>query len=122
MEVGPEQRYTLSIGLITLGLIIGLLSGCGHQRVRANYKSGLSQLEFIQIGKNKRQEFYDRLGAPISEFENRRIIIYMLVSDAYGRLKTVTTSTDSRSDEIYNLVLVFGAGGVLERTNLIRVR
>ena len=83
-------------------------------------ESALEQLKFIRVGKTTRKEIYDRLGNPLSLYEHRRIIIYLLITDARGRLRV--DQAQGRADEVFNLILVFGKEGVLERHNLVRVR
>lgn len=120
MESGRGYRHVVTVSLLILTLTGGVVSGCGVQRVRMSEESGLAQFKFIGIGKSERQEFYDRLGQPIAEYEDRRIIIYRLVRDAHGRLRL--GNPDRRWKRVYNLVLVFDADGVLDRRNLVRVR
>ncbi len=84
------------------------------------------KVRFLHDGKTTQQEVLNRLGDPFNRYEGGRILTYIMREDANGRLHVMNEATrfgslgTSWRPEIYNLVLVFGAGGILERHSLVQ--
>lgn len=111
--------------LLTIGLF---MAGCAST-LKPCPELLREQVSFISDGKTTRQELLDRLGASVSQYEEGRIHIYVMRQDGQDRLRVPQVPLPSDSPqkvswhpEVYNLVLVFGADGVLERHALLRVR
>jgi len=79
-----------------------------------------SLLEFLNDGVTRREDVYLSLGEPSAQYEASRIVAYRLAHDEGGY-----SLAGRRADWAgvrYNLVLVFDAGGVLQRHALVEVR
>lgn len=85
------------------------------------------RIPFLREGRTTREEVLNRLGHPTGEYDDGRILIYVLQEDVTDRLHSGPVGgAPNRGSQWrptqYQLVLVFGTGGVLERQSLVRVR
>ena len=101
------------------GLIFTL--GCAAHIAPMDDKFLNEKFGFLRVGETTRQEVQSRLGDTFTEYEHGTIITYWINE---GRNKELyVASGGSRIIGIfkeYNLVLVFGESGVLERFSLIQ--
>lgn len=83
------------------------------------------RFKFIRDATTSRQEVLDRLGEPANRYEDGLILTYLIREDRDRRFRVVNPGTEDGPafrSEIYNLVLVFGPDGRLERHSVVRVR
>jgi hypothetical protein len=98
------------------------VAGCSYITPLDPGTSG-SWLPFIIEGRTTKEEALNRLGMPVNQYEEGRIITYILRQDLNGRFQVGSTGLGrSLSPEVYNLVLVFGPTEILEKYSLLRVR
>ncbi len=116
-------------------LIVSTLTGCAAHNMQIVDRETIEQtlLAFLEDGKTTKKELLSRLEEPSAQFEGGRILTYRL-----DRKFKVVTPEDESSPSFwygdpgkrlslwkrarYSLVLVFDAGGVLQRHSLVRVR
>lgn len=84
------------------------------------------RLAFLTDGKTTREEVLLHLGTPSARFEGSRILTYAYVRTSSGAWMRAGRSLDGaekrfvyRSHRSCNLVLVFGADGLLARHSLV---
>ena len=84
-------------------------------------------LAFLQEGRTTREEVLLRLGTPNGQFEGERILTYTFRKRPDGWLREGRSWDDNKKRFKYtgwagfphNLVLVFGAEGVLTRSSMV---
>ncbi|RMF94589.1 MAG: hypothetical protein D6727_12500 [Gammaproteobacteria bacterium] len=83
-------------------------------------------LSFLQDGVTTREQVLLKLGSPSMQFEQQRILTYQIRIDSDGiahvfwpRRSELNPVLTHWEPEIYSLVLVFGADGVLEKHALV---
>jgi hypothetical protein len=82
-----------------------------------------SRMPFLVEGKTSKEEVLTRLGDPANQYEDGRIVTYVMSEDLNSRFHVGQTGpTRSLKSAVYNLVLVFGESAVLERFSIVRVR
>jgi hypothetical protein len=108
----------------TLFLIMAFtLLGCSQRRIPIDADVVKSRLPFLIEKRTTKEEVLARLGGPLNEYENGRIATYILRENVNSRFQVGDTGpSKTLTSEIYNLVLVFGPNGILERYSVIRVR
>jgi hypothetical protein len=94
------------------------LIGCSSHVAPLDPNRTRNLLPFIIEARTTKEEILIRLGTPVNQYENGRILTYILSEDPNGRLKLGFTS----DAEVYNLVLVFGPTEILEKYSLLRVQ
>ena len=86
-----------------------IISSCAPKRkVIDDADIFIGQWEFVKDVKITKQEIINRLGEPMSSYENGRIVIY-----SYRK---------EEKDKLYNLVLVFNDNNVLARHSIVQLR
>ena len=110
--------------------ISALLGGCAVPRIQPlDTETFLSTaVPFIRDGVTTRRQVLLELGMPSAQFEQQRILTYLLQFEE----SELTVLMPVRGTEVhgymrwpsqtYNLVLVFGYGGVLERHSVVVAR
>jgi hypothetical protein len=88
-----------------------------------------SKLAFLVDGKTTREDVLLTLGVPSAQFEGEHILTYLLFADSRTKemrvlpREVVANLADPRwmktTSDLCNLVLVFGADGVLQRHSLV---
>src|SRR6266404_9929626 len=77
-------------------------------------------LKFLQIGKTTREEVLLKLGQPSASFEHELILTYRVGEDIKQGFYVVTPKAVMPWQQVrYSLVLVFDAGGILQKQNLV---
>jgi hypothetical protein len=82
-------------------------------------------LRFIEIGRTSRSEALSRLGPPFATYERDRVLTWRLMkSESGGLVSTGQTASPGEPQLIvdYELVLVFGRSGYLDRSSLVALR
>jgi hypothetical protein len=97
---------------------IGLLAACTSTVQRVTDPSKLEEFSFLQPGVTSIEEVEARLGPPTRVYEDGRIATYAFrrVNWKYEHAAAVS---DCDHDSCYHLVLVYGAGGVLDQWSLV---
>ncbi len=98
---------------------------CSQKIVTIDKRLVSEQFKFIHEGSTFQKEILNRLGEPVSQYEDGRILTYLLHENLNNRLNLVNSSIEPgrRAHNVYyNLVLVFDTDYVLERYSLVRVR
>lgn len=93
---------------------LALIAGC------ASTPAGRGDLlDFIADGRTRREELLLKFGEPSASFEDARIVAYRLRRDDGGYL--LSRWRENWAGVHYSLVLVFDAGGLLQRHALVTV-
>lgn len=109
----------LRLEIQSLALTLFLLLGCSSVVKPIDRNVVATRFGFLQEGKTKRQEVIDHFGGPRRDYEQGRIITYLMREDATGDFQVI----DFREDgPLYNLVLSFGTNDILVRHSLVRVQ
>ncbi len=98
---------------------------CSQKIVTIDKRLVSEQFKFIHEGSTFQKEILNRLGEPVSQYEDGRILTYLLHENLNNRLNLVNSSIEPGRrvhNVYYNLVLVFDTDYVLERYSLVRVR
>lgn len=104
------RRLRWSIISFCLVLTVAMPISCAPRREVMDAHDANKAFEYLQDGKITKEEIRDRLGEPLSSYENGRIVIYLWFDEK------------SKDYEVYNIVLVFEKDNVLKRHSLVRVR
>ena len=118
--------------LLAWNLVLVILSGCSptpKTRVIED-ASNSERIPFIREGVTTREEIMTRLGAPVSFYENQRIVIYWMHENKTGKFQVVPQRAMPIDPEggitwklgLHNLVLVFDDHNILERHSLVFIR
>ena len=84
-----------------------IMSSCAQKRKVINDADiYIEQWEFVKDVKITKGEIINRLGEPMSSYENGRIVIYSYREE----------------DKLYNLVLVFNDNNVLAKHSIVQLR
>ena len=112
--MGQKKGNAMKPAMITLLLTIFLV-GCAATPIgRADL------LDFVVDGRTTREQAYLELGEPSGIYEGGSILTYKLDKDETGYFPI-----ESRQGFMgirYNLVMVFGPDGVLERHSLVPIK
>ena len=88
-----------------------------------------AKMPFIRDGITSRQEILNRLGEPVSSFENGRIQIYWMEEVIGGHLRDIRRRSMPKTPDgvgwemgLHNLVLVYNSDNVLEKHSLVFIR
>ncbi len=92
-----------------------LLAACTTETAQVRDRTLLASLGFIESAGPSREQVVARLGEPARSFENGRIAIYRV----HPKEDRLTTYGWGPFDEAYDLVLVYGQDGRLERHSLV---
>jgi hypothetical protein len=118
--VSWRQRCVLIMVLVLTGCASGL-------QPRPEILS--EQAPFIRDGETTQFAVQDHYGPPANRYEGGHVITYVMRRDRNGQLYVLSskqTYTPTPEEDpypgVYNLVLVFGEDGVLERHALLQVR
>ncbi len=124
-NTAPNKVY-LSFVIISICMLIAAftIGGCSQKVVTIDKRLVSEHFKFIHDGSTSQKEILNRLGEPANQYENGRILTYLLHEDRNYQLNLVNSFIVGRNirNVYYNLVLVFGADYVLERHSLVRVR
>jgi hypothetical protein len=102
--------------LVLLGvLVIVVQPGCLSVIKPVDVELSNQQLPFVRDGTTTMDEVTARMGEPASIYENGRVFIYGLCKEN-EQLRSGNTCVGNHN---YNLVLVFGSDGILERHSLV---
>ena len=115
-----RRRFTQRLLIKRLFSIVAVLAvvACSYIAPVDQEKSK-SWLPFIIDGRTTKEEVVTRLETPISQYENGRVVTYILYEDSNGRLELYSLDNNPK---VYNLVLVFGPTEILEKHSLLRVK
>jgi hypothetical protein len=83
------------------------------------------RIAFIEIGRTSRSEALSRLGPPFATYQGDRVLTWRLTkSESGGLVSTSQTASPGEPQLIadYELVLVFGRSGYLDRNSLVALR
>ena len=112
------------LGLI---LVLAAVGGCrvvgDTGVVGADSETKLLPFEVLD-GETKREDLLLRLGAPTSEFEENRLVVYRLLVGRAQKLQPFVCRTDepvSSDRRLFDLVVVYEKG-VVARHALVRIR
>ncbi len=113
---------------ITAGLVI--IAGCATPRTKEIQPEVTTNiLPFIQDGITHRSEVLNRLGDPVSSYQDGEIITFRLIKDRAGKFQItkggpINFAPDEFGSKIglHCLVLVFDAENVLAQHSLVFVR
>jgi hypothetical protein len=98
-----------------LAIVCLLLAACASAPV--GHKD---LLDFLNDGVTRREEVQLKLGLPSAQYEGSRILAYRLSKDAGGYI--LVERRDNWYGVQYDLMLEFGADGVLRRHSVVEVR
>lgn len=120
-------RMYFSFVIISICMLIAAftIGGCSQKVVTIDKRLVSEHFKFIHDGSTSQKEILNRLGEPANQYENGRILTYLLHENRNYQLNVVTSFINpgrNIRNVYYNLVLVFGADYVLERYSLVRVR
>jgi hypothetical protein len=93
--------------------------GCSSFREPVDAVVVTTQFAFFAAGKASRQQVVDDLGAPRRDYEQGRIVTYLLRKNFNGAFEVINFGEEGA---LYNLVLSFGADDILTRYSLVRVQ
>jgi hypothetical protein len=101
-----------------LALVTFLAWACSSTKVEAvNPAIVTTYFSYLQEGKTSRQQAVDHLGPPRKEYENGRIVTYLLKENANGELSPINFR---EKGALFYLVLSFGSDDILVRYTLVR--
>jgi hypothetical protein len=116
LSKGRAQWIRLCLLLLAL---VGVIAGCA--RTISGARPDL--LSFLRTGTTSREEVLLKLGEPSASFERDRILTYRIGKDPrQGYYVVLPTVFEQWQQVRYSLVLVFDAGGVLEKESLVAVQ
>jgi hypothetical protein len=78
-------------------------------------------LDFLKDGRSSRDALYLRLGPPVREFEQGRIVSWHLARDDFGYF-VVSFSARDWYGVRFELVVVFGPDNIVQRHSMVEVR
>jgi outer membrane protein assembly factor BamE (lipoprotein component of BamABCDE complex) len=112
----------LHLRLIVQSLIIAtlVLSSCSTVIGPVEPQVVAEHLAYLREGQTTRQEVIEHLGSPLQEYEQGGIVSYVLLENSDGQFEVIRGRVIAKPP-IYNLVLSFGADGVLTRLSLLRL-
>lgn len=112
--MGQKKGNAMKPAMITLLLTI-CLAGCASTPIgRADL------LDFVVDGRTTREQAYLQLGEPSGIYEDGSILTYRLDQDEAGYF-LIERGTGFMGIR-YNLVMVFGPDGILERHSLVPIK
>jgi hypothetical protein len=118
MQTTVPGRWRLRVAAIVLGTVC--LAGCATPPIQG---ANPRLLEFLRDGTSTRDEVILALGQPSATFQQERILTYRLGEDAtQGYFVEQPHSTSPWLGVRYSLVLVFDAGGTLQKHSLVPVQ
>ena len=109
---GPACVRVAVIVLVAL-----LAAACSTTVERVSSDEELRSLAFLKDGAPTRGEVEGRLGAPLTTFEDGRVIVYALRK--VGKQFETTSTGEPQWHGGYRLVLVYRADGSVERWSLV---
>lgn len=126
------RRLESGVAVVAILQSAALFSGCATPEVRPVELAEVREaplVSFIRDGATTREEVLLRLGTPAASFENDRILAYQIRSREDGTLAVfwprrleLDLPLNYTSPEIYSLILVFDARGVVVRHSLVGAR
>lgn len=115
------HRRIWPVKLLAITAVVCL--GCSSYIAPLDLIRTRSWLPFLIEGRTTKEEVSNRLGTPGNEYQDGRIVSYLLRENRNSQLQVAYTGTgEDWNPEIYNLVLVFGPTEILEKYSLVRVR
>lgn len=117
-----KHRGILLVRLFAIFALV-FLSSCTSYVAPLDLNRTSNWLPFLIENKTTKEEVLNRLGTPVNQYEDGKIVTYILRENL--NLQLQVGERGFRRDwnpEIYNLVLVFGPREILERYSLIGVR
>lgn len=96
-------------------LVIALLPACLSAIKPVDAEFSNKQLPFVRDGMTTVGEVTARMGEPASVYENGLVFIYGLCEEN----EQLRSSNNCAGNHNYDLVLVFGSDGILERHSLV---
>jgi hypothetical protein len=118
MLPSPGRSY-LRLEIHCLALTVFLLLSCSSIIRPVDSKVVATQFGFLREGKTRRQAVLDHFGGPRRDYEQGRIITYLMREDLNGRFQIISFEEEG---PLYNLVLSFGVDDILIRYSLVRVQ
>ena len=117
-KAAHQRRQYFTLNVCCLSLTVFLFFSCASRVKLVDQEIVVKQFNFLQEGIT-RQEVYDHLGNPRFDYEQGRIITYLMQEDLSGRFEVISFREEG---PLYNLVLSFGADNLLLRYSLVRVQ
>jgi len=109
------------LGLTLTTLLLLALAGCATPPVVPGASPDL--LKFLQDGASTREQIMLTLGQPSATYEQEKILTYRVGENKAQGYYLVTPSQLRQWEDVrYSLVLVFDAGGTLQRHSLVAVQ
>ena len=128
----PRYRSRSPACLITVAVTLCclLMAGCATPRFFQADSNLLAKsgYNFIQDGVSSRDELQARLGVPVYEFEQKRILIYrcqklgegfVVLSDTQPEVESPFRKRAKGRPDLGSMVLVFDANGILQKHSLV---
>jgi hypothetical protein len=103
----------------SLALTVFLLFSCSPIVKPVDREVVTTHFAFLQEGITRRQDVIDHFGGPRRDYEQGRIITYLMREDLNGGFQVISFREEG---PIYNLVLSFGADDILVQYSLVRVQ
>jgi hypothetical protein len=117
-KAAHQRRQYFTLNVCCLSLTAFLLFSCGSTVKLVDQDIVVKHFNFLKEGIT-RQEVFDHLGHPRFDYEQGRIITYLMQEKFNGRFQVISFREEG---PLHNLVLSFGADDLLLRYSLVRVQ
>jgi hypothetical protein len=114
------MRNIALYSVLAAASLLMIFSGCQTPHVEVAESTIMQQyLPYIQDGSTTREDVLLKLGVPSAQYEEERILTYVLRLSENDHLYVVTHKVPSWCPGVYSLVLVFGPDNVLKKHSLV---